>query len=147
MRPWRGPAYYPRTGRAPWRYSDAGEVPTSREPGRVVWSNGSWEPRPLGLAPTEARFEGLRFPTVATLRFLIMACIGERTEGMAGKRETAHLAFKERRAGVSEWTAILSEVAGHRLDSETARLLFDDDGTSTCRTTKEERVDARSVEQ
>ena len=37
-----------------WRYSDLGEVRTPRGPGRVVWRDGSREPRPLDLAPTEA---------------------------------------------------------------------------------------------
>lgn len=38
-----------------WRYTDAGKVRTGRGPGRVVWRDGSQEPRPLDLAPTEAR--------------------------------------------------------------------------------------------
>ena len=41
-----------------WRYSDLGEVRTPRGPGRVVWRDGSREPRPLDLAPTKARLKG-----------------------------------------------------------------------------------------
>ena len=40
-----------------WRYSDLGEVRTPRGPGRVVWRDGSREPLPLDLAPTEARLK------------------------------------------------------------------------------------------
>ena len=111
----------------------------------MVWSGGSREPQPLDLTPAGARLEGLGFRL--SLRFVRIACIGEQTEGMAGRRETAHLPLKERLAGASDWIALSSEVGGHRLDIETARLLFDGDGTSPCRTTKKERVDARGVEQ
>ena len=38
-----------------WRYTDLGKVRTDRGPGRVVWRDGSREPRPLDLAPTEGR--------------------------------------------------------------------------------------------
>lgn len=41
-----------------WRYTDLGKVRTARGPGRVVWRDGSREPRPLDLAPTEARPRG-----------------------------------------------------------------------------------------
>ena len=41
-----------------WRYTDLGKVRTDRGPGRVVWRDGSREPRPLDLAPTEARLKG-----------------------------------------------------------------------------------------
>lgn len=41
-----------------WRYSDLGEVRTPRGPGRVVWRDGSREPLPLDLGPTEARLKG-----------------------------------------------------------------------------------------
>jgi len=41
-----------------WRYTDLGEVRTPRGPGRVVWRDGSQEPRPLDLAPTKARLTG-----------------------------------------------------------------------------------------
>ena len=41
-----------------WRYTDLGKVRTGRGPGRVVWRDGSREPRPLDLAPTEARLRG-----------------------------------------------------------------------------------------
>ena len=37
-----------------WRYSDLGEVHTGRGEGRVVWRDGSREPRPLDLAATRA---------------------------------------------------------------------------------------------
>ena len=37
-----------------WRYSDLGEVRTGRGEGRVVWRDGSREPRPLDLAATRA---------------------------------------------------------------------------------------------
>ena len=40
-----------------WRYTDLGKVRTKRGPGRVVWRDGSREPRPLDLAPTEARLK------------------------------------------------------------------------------------------
>ncbi len=40
-----------------WRYTDLGEVHTSRGPGRVVWRDGSREPIPLDVAPTKARFK------------------------------------------------------------------------------------------
>ncbi len=40
-----------------WRYTDLGEVRTSRGPGRVVWRDGSREPLPLDVAPTKARFK------------------------------------------------------------------------------------------
>ena len=40
-----------------WRYSDLGEVRTSRGPGRVVWRDGSREPLPLDLAPTKSRLK------------------------------------------------------------------------------------------
>ncbi len=38
--------------------TDLGKVRADRGPGRVVWRNGSREPRPLDLAPTEARLKG-----------------------------------------------------------------------------------------
>ena len=38
-----------------WRYTDLGKIRTDRGPGRVVWRDGSREPRPLDLAPTDAR--------------------------------------------------------------------------------------------
>ena len=41
-----------------WRYTDLGKVRTDRGRGRVVWRDGSREPRPLDLAPTEARLRG-----------------------------------------------------------------------------------------
>ena len=41
-----------------WRYTDLGRVRTDRSPGRVVWWDGNREPRPLDLAPTEARLKG-----------------------------------------------------------------------------------------
>ena len=41
-----------------WRYTDLGKVRTDRGPGRVVWRDGSREPLPLDLAPTEARLRG-----------------------------------------------------------------------------------------
>ena len=41
-----------------WRYTDLGKVRTDRGPGRVVWRDGSREPLPLNLAPTEARLRG-----------------------------------------------------------------------------------------
>ena len=41
-----------------WRYTDLGKVRTDPGPGRVVWRDGSREPRPLDLAPTEARLKG-----------------------------------------------------------------------------------------
>ena len=41
-----------------WRYTDLGKVRTGRGAGRVVWRDGSREPRPLDLAPTEARLRG-----------------------------------------------------------------------------------------
>ena len=41
-----------------WRYSDLGEIRTSRGPGRVVWRDGSRAPLPLDLAPTTARLRG-----------------------------------------------------------------------------------------
>ena len=41
-----------------WRYSDLGEIRTPRGPGRVVWRDGSREPRPLDLVPTKARLKG-----------------------------------------------------------------------------------------
>ena len=41
-----------------WRYTDLGKVRTDRGPGRVVWRDGSREPRPLDLAQTEARLRG-----------------------------------------------------------------------------------------
>ena len=41
-----------------WRYTDLGRVRTDRGPGRVVWRDGSREPLPLDLAPTEARLRG-----------------------------------------------------------------------------------------
>ena len=41
-----------------WRYTDLGAVRTKRGPGRVVWRDGSREPRPLDLAPTRARLAG-----------------------------------------------------------------------------------------
>ena len=41
-----------------WRYTDLGKVRTGRGPGRVVWRDGSREPLPLDLAPTEARLRG-----------------------------------------------------------------------------------------
>ena len=37
-----------------WRYSDLGEVRTGRGEGRVVWRDGSREPRPLDLVATRA---------------------------------------------------------------------------------------------
>ena len=37
-----------------WRYSDLGEVRTGRGEGRVLWRDGSREPRPLDLAATRA---------------------------------------------------------------------------------------------
>ena len=40
------------------RYTDLGKVRTDRAHGRVVWRDGSREPRPLDLAPTEARLKG-----------------------------------------------------------------------------------------
>ena len=41
-----------------WRYSDLGDIRTPRGPGRVVWRDGSREPLPLDLAPTQARLRG-----------------------------------------------------------------------------------------
>ena len=41
-----------------WRYTDLGKVRTDRGPGKVVWRDGSRQPRPLDLAPTEARLKG-----------------------------------------------------------------------------------------
>ena len=41
-----------------WRYTDLGKVRTDRGPGRVVWRDGSREPLPLDLAPTEGRIRG-----------------------------------------------------------------------------------------
>ncbi len=41
-----------------WRYTDLGKVRTDRGPGKVVWHDGSRDPRPLDLAPTEARLRG-----------------------------------------------------------------------------------------
>ena len=41
-----------------WRYTDLGAARTKRGPGRVVWRDGSQEPRPLDLAPTRARLAG-----------------------------------------------------------------------------------------
>ena len=41
-----------------WRYTDLGKVRTDQGPGRVVWRDGSREPLPLDLAPTEARLRG-----------------------------------------------------------------------------------------
>ena len=41
-----------------WRYTDLGAIRTKRGPGRVVWRDGSREPRPLDLAPTRARLAG-----------------------------------------------------------------------------------------
>ena len=41
-----------------WRYTDLGEVRTDRASSRVVWREGSREPRPLDLAPTETRLKG-----------------------------------------------------------------------------------------
>ena len=41
-----------------WRYTDLGEVWTGRGAGRVVWRDGSREPLPLDLAPTQARLAG-----------------------------------------------------------------------------------------
>ena len=38
-----------------WRYTDLGKIRTDRGPGRVVWRDGSREPLPLDLAPTEGR--------------------------------------------------------------------------------------------
>ena len=45
-----------------WRYTDLGAVRTGRGPGRVVWRDGSREPRALDLAATRAklRSHGLR---------------------------------------------------------------------------------------
>ena len=45
-----------------WRYTDLGEVRTGRGAGRVIWRDGSREPRPLDLAETRARLgsHGLR---------------------------------------------------------------------------------------
>ena len=45
-----------------WRYSDLGTVETGTGGGQVVWRDGSGEPIPLDLAPTEARLRshGLR---------------------------------------------------------------------------------------
>ena len=45
-----------------WRYTDLGEVRTGRGADRVVWRDGSREPRPLDLAETRARLgsHGLR---------------------------------------------------------------------------------------
>ena len=40
-----------------WRYTDLGKVRTDRGSGRVVWRDGSREPLPLDLAPTEARLK------------------------------------------------------------------------------------------
>ncbi len=41
-----------------WRYTDLGKVRTDRGPGKVVWRDRSRDPRPLDLAPTEARLRG-----------------------------------------------------------------------------------------
>lgn len=41
-----------------WRYTDLGEVRTERGDGQVVWRDGSREPLPLDLAPTQARLRG-----------------------------------------------------------------------------------------
>ena len=41
-----------------WRYADLGEVRTEPGDGRVVWRDGSREPMPLDLAPTQARLRG-----------------------------------------------------------------------------------------
>ena len=41
-----------------WRYTDLGKVRTDRGPGKVVWRDGSRDPRPLDLAPTDARLRG-----------------------------------------------------------------------------------------
>ena len=45
-----------------WRYTDLGEIRTGRGAGRVVWRDGSREPRALDLAATRAklRSHGLR---------------------------------------------------------------------------------------
>ena len=45
-----------------WRYNDLGTVETGTGGGQVVWRDGSREPIPLDLAPTEARLRshGLR---------------------------------------------------------------------------------------
>ena len=45
-----------------WRYADLGDMHTGRGNGQVVWRDGSREPLPLDLAPTEARLRshGLR---------------------------------------------------------------------------------------
>ena len=40
-----------------WRYTDLGKVRTDRGRGRVVWRDGSRQPLPLDLAPTEARLK------------------------------------------------------------------------------------------
>ena len=41
-----------------WRYTDLGVVRTGRGGGRVVWRDGSREPRELNLAATRARLVG-----------------------------------------------------------------------------------------
>ena len=41
-----------------WRYTDLGAVLTGRGAGRVIWRDGSREPRPLDLAPTRAKLSG-----------------------------------------------------------------------------------------
>ena len=38
-----------------WRYTDLGEVRSGRGAGRVIWRDGSREPRPLDLAETRSR--------------------------------------------------------------------------------------------
>ena len=45
-----------------WRYSDLGTAETGTGSGQVVWRDGSRDPLPLNLAPTEARLRshGLR---------------------------------------------------------------------------------------
>ena len=45
-----------------WRYTDLGRVRTGTGSGQVVWLNGSRDPIPLNLAPTQARLtsHGLR---------------------------------------------------------------------------------------
>ncbi|MXW86257.1 MAG: outer membrane beta-barrel protein [Boseongicola sp. SB0667_bin_21] len=45
-----------------WRYTDLGEARTGRGEGGVVWRDGSREPIPLDLAPTQARIgsQGIR---------------------------------------------------------------------------------------
>ena len=52
--------------------------------------------------------------------------VSEGTDGMSGKRETAHAAFSGHRAKAAGWPTISTDGARCRLDMEADRLLCDD---------------------